>query len=67
MKLLCNTLIEHDKTTLNFVNESHLFTQGKTIARTYTTKAREPYIYVPKILLLLIVLLATFGLIFSVS
>ena len=30
----------------NFVNESHLFTQGKTIATTYTTTAREPSIYV---------------------
>ena len=25
--------------------ESHLFTQGKTIATTYTTTAREPSIY----------------------
>ena len=30
---------------MNFVNESHLFTQGKTIATTYTTTAREPSIY----------------------
>ena len=32
--------------TLNFVNESHLFTQGKTIATTYTITARELSIYV---------------------
>ena len=29
----------------NFVNESHLFTQGKIITKTYTTTAREPSIY----------------------
>ena len=30
----------------NFVNESHLFTQGKTIVKAYTTMAREPSIHV---------------------
>ena len=30
----------------NFVNESHLFTQCKTLATTYTTTGREPSIYV---------------------
>ena len=34
-----------NKTTNNFVNESHLFTQGKTIVKTYTTTAREPSMY----------------------
>ena len=29
----------------NFINESHLFAQGKTLAKTYTTTAREPSIY----------------------
>ena len=33
------------KNDTNFVNESHLFTQGKTIVKTYTTTAREPSIY----------------------
>ena len=51
MKLLCNTLTEHDKLKEgkkkdnNFINESHLFTQGKTIATNYTTTARELSIY----------------------
>ena len=54
MKLLCNTLTEHDRlkegkknreNDNNFVNESHLFTQGKIIVKTYTTTAQEPYIY----------------------
>ena len=40
-----NTKSLENKTTLNFVNESHLFTQGKTIATTYTTTAQEPSIY----------------------
>ena len=30
---------------INFVNESHLFTLSRTIAKTYTTTAREPSIY----------------------
>ena len=29
----------------NFINESYLFTQGKTIVKAYTTTAREPSIY----------------------
>ena len=32
----------------NFINESHLFTQGKTIVKAYTTTAREPSIYIYK-------------------
>ena len=28
------------------VNKSHLFTLGRTIAKTYTTTAREPSIYI---------------------
>ena len=34
-----------DKKDNNFVNESQLFTLGKTIATTYTTTARELSIY----------------------
>ena len=33
------------KNDINFVNESNLFTQGKIIATTYMTTAREPSIY----------------------
>ena len=46
-----NTLIEHDikslenKTTRNIINASYLFTQFSTLAKTYTTTAREPPIY----------------------
>ena len=34
-----------NKNDNNFDNESHLFTPGKTIVKTYTTTAREPSIY----------------------
>ena len=34
-----------DIKTNNFVNESYLFTQGKTTAMTYTITAREPSMY----------------------
>ena len=34
---------------INFVNESHLFTLGRTIAKTYTKTAREPSIYLKKL------------------
>ena len=32
------------KNDTNFVNESHLSTQGKTVAKAYTITAREPSI-----------------------
>ena len=47
-RVFCNnTKSLENKMTLNFVNESHLFTQGKTIATTYTITAREPSLYAP--------------------
>ena len=38
-------LLKQRKNDNNFVNESHLHTQGKTIVKTYTTTAQEPSIY----------------------
>ena len=37
-----------NKTTLNIVNVSYSFTQFSTLAKTYTTTAREPSIYTKK-------------------
>ena len=42
----CGTLVRALQGVNNFVNESHLFTQGKTIVKTYTTTAREPSLYI---------------------
>ena len=42
----CNyTKSLENKTTRNIVNASYLFTQFSTLAKTYTTTAREPSIY----------------------
>ena len=42
----CNyTKILENKTTLNIVNASYLFTQFSTLAKIYKITAREPSIY----------------------
>ena len=38
--------LEGNANTLNIVNASYLFTQFSTIAKIYTTTAREPSIYI---------------------
>ena len=44
--LVCGSLLSSNKTTRNIVNASYLFTQFSTLAKIYTTTAREPSIYV---------------------
>ena len=45
-RVFCNnTKSLRNKNDINFVNESYLFTQDKTIVTTYTITAREPSIH----------------------